>query len=93
MAGIAALHELIRYRLAIRREVTEPPSARSRILCRVLDHKLNVRGGTGHKRLGLAKDFVVFLGRCVAPMQGGDDRAVRERKLAFPVGLNRYKAS
>ena len=27
----------------------------------VLDHKLNVCWGAGYERLGLAKDFVVFL--------------------------------
>ena len=40
--------------------------------------------------MGLAKDFVVFVGWHVTVMQSGNDRAVRERKLPIPVGLGRY---
>jgi hypothetical protein len=39
---------------------------------------------------GHAKDFVVFLRWDVTPGDRGDDRAVRERKHSFPVGLDCY---
>jgi hypothetical protein len=67
-------------------EGSEPPAARGRVLRRVLDHKLNVRGGTCHERLGLAKDLV-FLRRDVTVVQGGNDRAIREWKRPLAVGL------
>jgi hypothetical protein len=38
----------------------------------------------------VAKDFVVFFRRDVTPGEPGNDRAVRERKLPFPVGLDRH---
>ena len=46
-------------------ELSEPPSARRGVSFRVLDHKLNIRGISGHERLGSAKDLVVFLRRDV----------------------------
>src|SRR5579864_357501 len=48
-------------------ELSKPPTTRRSVFLGVLDHKLNVRGGSGHERLGAAKDFVVFLGRNVTP--------------------------
>ena len=48
-------------------ELSKPPATGRGIFLRVFDHKLNVRGGSGHERLGAAKDFVVFLGRNVTP--------------------------
>ena len=48
-------------------ELSKPPATCRGIFFRVLDHKLNVRGGSGHERLGAAKDFVVFLGRNITP--------------------------
>ena len=38
----------------------------------------------------MAKDFVVFLRRVVTPGYARNDCAVRERKLRFPVGLDRF---
>ena len=40
----------------------------------------------GHERLLLAEDIVVFVGCVIAPGDAGDDRAIRERRLTFPVG-------
>src|ERR1700738_3080642 len=71
-------------------KLCEPPAARRGVFYGVLDHKLSVRGGSGHERLGTAKDFVVLLRRDVAPGEPGNDCAVRERKLPFPVGLDRH---
>jgi hypothetical protein len=82
VAGEAGFHERLVARFAIL-EVSEAPTARCGVLFCVLDHKLNVRWGAGYERLGLAKDFVVFLRRHVTVMQSGDDRAVWERDLPF----------
>jgi len=71
-------------------ELGEPPAACRGVFCGVLDHELNVRGGPGHERLGTAKDFVVLLRRDVTPREPGNDSAVRERNLSFPVGLDRH---
>src|SRR6267378_1460821 len=71
-------------------ELSEPPAARRGVFLGVFDHKLNVLGEAGNKRLGSAKDFVVFLRRDVVVVQSGNDCAVRERKLPLAVGLNRY---
>ena len=49
-----------RVRLAVF-ELSETPASRCGIFLRVLDHKLNVRGIPSHKRLGTAKNLVVFL--------------------------------
>src|SRR5271165_4699711 len=48
-------------------ELSKPPAAGRGIFFRVFDHKLNVRGGSGHERLGTAKDFVVLFGRDITP--------------------------
>src|SRR5262249_21579611 len=58
--------------------------------CSPLDHKLNVRWVPRDERLRPAKYLVVFLRREVAPVQRGNTCAVRKRKLAFAVGLERY---
>jgi len=72
-------------------KLSEHPAAARGIFSRVLDHKLNpVRGGLGHERLGTAKGFVISLRRDVTPGEPGNDCAVGERKLPFPVGLDRY---
>jgi hypothetical protein len=60
VAGKAAFHKRRVARFAVC-EVTKPPAAGGGVLGCVLDHKLNVRGGPGNERLGLAKDFVVFI--------------------------------
>src|SRR5438876_12097351 len=60
VAGKAGLHERLVARFAVH-EVSESPAARRGVLCRVLDHELNVRGRPGNERLGPAKDLVVFL--------------------------------
>ena len=89
VAGKAGFHEcLVGRRFAVL-EVSETPTARCGVLFCVLDHKLNVRWGTGYERLGLAKDFVVLLRRHVAVMQSGNDGAVWKRDLPFAVGLYR----
>ena len=88
VAGEAGFHERLVARFAVL-EVSETPTARCWVLFCVLDHKLNVRWGAGYERLGLAKDFVVFLRRHVTVMQSGNDRAVWERELPFAVGLDR----
>jgi hypothetical protein len=87
VAGEAGFHERLVARFTIL-EVSETPTARCGVLFCVLDHKLNVRWGAGYERLGLAKDFVVFLRRHVTVMQSGNDRAVWERDLPFAVGLD-----
>ena len=46
--------------------------------------------GPGNARLGTAKDFVVFLRWGVTVVQSGNDGVVRERKISFATGLNRY---
>src|SRR5580700_4129472 len=71
-------------------ELSKPPTTRRGVFSGVLDHKLNVRGGPGHERLGASKDFVVFLRRNVTPCQPGNDGAVRERQLPLAVCLDRY---
>jgi hypothetical protein len=68
VAGEAGFHERLVGRFAVL-EVSEAPTARCGVLFCVLDHKLNVRWGAGYERLGLAKDFVVFLRRHVPVMQ------------------------
>ena len=67
----------------------EPPAPRRGVLCRVLDHELNVRGGARDERLGLTKDFIVFRRRGMTVVQCGNDRAVREWQLRLAVGLDR----
>src|SRR5262252_4619864 len=88
VAGKAGFHERLVARFAVL-EVSGTPTARCGVLFCFLDHKLNVRWGAGYERLGLAKDFVVFLRRHVTEMQSGNDRAVWERDLPFAVGLDR----
>jgi hypothetical protein len=70
-------------------KLSEPPTARGRVFFFILDHKLNICGSTGNEGLATAKDFVVFLGRDVTPGQPGNNCAVRERQLSFPIGLDR----
>ena len=65
-------------------------AARLGVLFRVLDHKLNVRGGAGNERLGAAKNLVVFLRWDVTVVQSGNDCAVREGELSLAVGSDRY---
>ena len=88
VAGKAGLHERRGGRFAVL-EVSKTPTASRGVLFCIFDHKLNVRWGAGYERLGLAKDFVVFLRRHVTVMQSGNDRAVWERDLPFAVGLDR----
>ena len=89
VAGEAAFHGRRSGRFAVY-EGSEPPAVRRGVLRGVLDHKLNVRGGARDERLGLAKNFVVFLGRDVTVVQSGNDRAVREWELPLAVGLDRH---
>jgi len=89
MARKAAFHKRRCARFAVR-EVTEPPAAGCGIFFRVLNHKLNVRRRPRHKRLDLAKDFVVFSGWDVTVVQGGQHGAVWKRKRAIAEGLDRY---
>src|SRR5512144_2029529 len=71
-------------------KVSEPPAAGRG----VLDHKLNpVLEWPGHERLETAKGFATFLQRDVIPGEPGNDGAVREWKLPFPVGLDRVAAT
>jgi hypothetical protein len=42
---------------------------------------VNVRWGAGYERLGLTKNFVIFLRRHVTVMQSSNDRTVRERSI------------
>src|SRR5215813_5413579 len=71
-------------------ELSEPPAVCRGVLFRVLDYELNsVLGWPGHERLATAKGFFAFLQRVVTPGEPGNDRAVRERKLAFAGGLDR----
>src|SRR6185436_2511481 len=90
MAGEASFHQCPVNWFAVAVEVTEPPTSSRGVLLGVLDHKLNVRWRPGNERLGTAKDFVVFLRRDVTIVQSCNDCALRERKLPFPVGLDRY---
>src|SRR5215469_17199754 len=90
VAGEAGLHKRGIARLAIGVEVSEPPATRCGVLGCVLDHKLNIRGLARDKRLGTAKDSVIFLGRGVSVMQSGNDRAVWEWKFPVPKGFDRY---
>jgi hypothetical protein len=71
-------------------ELSKPPASGGGVFFRVLHHKLNVRGGSGHERLGAAKDFVVFLRRKVAPGEACDDCAFREGQFPLAVCLDRY---
>src|SRR6516225_1205783 len=64
VAGEAGFHERSVGRFAVL-EVSETPTASRGVLLCILDHKLNVRWSAGYERLGLAKDFVVFLRRHV----------------------------
>src|SRR5687767_13050719 len=65
-------------------EMGEPPAAGRGVFLRVLDHELDaVLGRARHERLVTAEDFVVFRRGDVIPREPGDDRAVRERALAF----------
>src|SRR4051794_36136651 len=69
--------------------MTELPATCRSVIFRILDHKLNVRGGAGNERLRSAKNLVVFLGRGVTVVQSGDDCAVRERKVTLAVCFDR----
>jgi hypothetical protein len=89
VAGEAGIHQRLVARFAVF-EVSERPAARLGVLFRVLDHKLNVRGGAGNERLGSAKDLVVFLRWDVTVVQSGNDCAVREGELSLAVGFDRY---
>src|SRR6516225_4663012 len=64
VAGEAGFHESSVGSFAVL-EVSETPTASRGVLLCILDHKLNVRWSAGYERLGLAKDFVVFLRRHV----------------------------
>jgi len=90
VAGKAGFHKRFVARLAIGREVTESPAAGRSVLCRVFDHKLNIRRLPGNKGLVAPEDFVVFLRRGMAEVQSGDDCAVREREFPVTIGLDRY---
>jgi hypothetical protein len=56
-------------RFAICVEVPEPPTARRRVLFRVLDLELYARGGAGNEGLFVAKDLVVLLRRDMTVVQ------------------------
>jgi hypothetical protein len=71
-------------------EMTKSPAAGRRILCRVLNHELNVCGGAGNERLRLAEDLVVCIRLDISVMQRGNDCAVREWVLPFLKGFERY---
>jgi hypothetical protein len=73
MAGKARLHQIGIAERAVFVEVTKAPAARSGVLSRIFDHKLNIRGRPRNERLGAAEDFVVFVRRRVTPVQGGND--------------------
>jgi len=88
VAGEAGLHECRISRFTVL-EMPEPPASGCRVLRRVLDHELNVCGRSRNERLHFAKDLVVFIRRDVSVMQSGHDCAVRERELAFAIGLDR----
>jgi hypothetical protein len=91
VAGSTSFHCcLVVARFAIRVEEPEPPAARSRILCRVLDLELNVCGGAGHEGLFVTKDVVVLRRRDILVVQTDDDRAVRKGELPFTVCLDSY---
>ena len=62
MAGKAGFEQRRAGRFAVF-ELSKPPATRRGICFRVLHHKLNIRGGSGHERLGTAKGFVVLPGR------------------------------
>src|ERR1700677_2930354 len=90
VAGIATLESSLGGGFAVV-EFSEPPAAGRGVFACILDHELNpFLGGPGHERLGMAKDFVVFLRRDIIPGETGNDGAVRKWKLAFPVGPDRY---
>jgi hypothetical protein len=73
--------------------LSKPPTTRRGVFSGVLDHKLNVRRGPGHERLGASKDFVVFLRRNLTPCQPGNDGAcfmlsnsvLQAHSMRFPV--------
>jgi hypothetical protein len=88
VAGEAGLHGRRSGGFAVY-ESGESPAARRGVLGRVLHHKLNVGGGARDERLGLAKDFVVFLRRDMTVVQRANDSAVRVWKLPLAVGLDR----
>src|SRR4029077_11869463 len=90
VTGEAGFHQTVVAKRAVFVEVTKAPAARRGVLFGVLDHELNVRGRPGNERLGAAEDVVVFVRRNVTPVHGGNDGAVRERKLSFLVGLDCY---
>src|SRR5262245_55583805 len=45
-------------------------------------------GGTRYERLVTTKDLIIFLGRDVTIVQGGNDRTVREHWFSFAVSLD-----
>src|SRR5579862_103872 len=85
MARETRLHECLVAGCTVGVEVTEPPTTRAGVFCRVLDHELNVRLGPWYERLFAAEDFVVLLRWQMTVVQSGNDRAVGERKLRFAI--------
>jgi len=88
VAGEAGIHQGLVAGFAVF-EMSESPAACRGILFRVLNHELNVRGGSRNERLGSAEDLVVFLRWHVTVMQSGNDCAVREWELPVAIGMDR----
>jgi hypothetical protein len=89
VAREAGLHESSVGRFAVL-EVCEAPASGCCVLFGIFDHELNVCGRAGNERLNTTEDFVVFVRRDAAVMQGSNEGAIRERQLPFAVGLERY---
>ena len=88
VAGKAVLrHHVDGFTIA---KLSEPPAAGRGVFSRVFDHELNVRGQAGDERLGMAKDFIIFLRRDITPREPGNNCAVRERKCSISIRLDRY---
>ena len=71
VAGEAGFHQPVIAKCSVAVEVTEPPAPRRGVLFRVLNLKLNIRGGAGNERLVTPEDFVVFFGWHVLIVHSG----------------------
>src|SRR5262249_53185752 len=87
VTGKACFHKRLVARLTVL-EMSESPAACRGVLFRVLDHKLNIRGGAGYKGLRSAKHLVVLLRRSVTVVQSRDDCAVGEWQRTLAVGFD-----
>jgi len=90
MAGGAGFERCLCTRFTICVEVRVSPAGGRGVLDGIFNHELDVRGCSGNERLRIAKDFVIFGGRGVFVMQGGDNGAVGIRELAVAEGLERH---